>query len=148
VRCRARALTTALRGRGCLLDPPRARRLAIGLGALRALIGITALAVPTVPAAPWVGSDEAKRPAVRLFARTIGGRDLALGLGAVMAARYDAPLRGWVEAGALADAGDTAATLLGFGELPRRTRWLVLGLTVGAAVAGAVLAPAVDRATR
>ncbi|HUZ19959.1 MAG TPA: hypothetical protein VMU75_05240 [Acidimicrobiales bacterium] len=129
------------------LDPQLARRLAVGLGALRALLGITALAVPALPAAPWVGPDEAKRPAVRLFARTLGGRDLALGLGAVMAARDGAPVRGWVEAGALADAGDTAATVLGFGELPRRSRWLVLGLTVGAAVAGAVLAPFVDRAT-
>ena len=99
----------------------------------------------TVPARPWVGRDEAARPSVRLFARTLGARDLALGLGALLALRSGGDVRGWIEAGGLADAGDTVATLANFADLPRVTRWGVLASTVGAAALAALLAPVVDR---
>ncbi len=102
--------------------------------------------LPRLPSAPWVGRDEADRPSVRLFARALGGRDLALGLGCVLALRKGRRARGWVEAGALADAGDTLATLLAFSSLPRRSRVGILALTIGAALAGGALAPLVDAA--
>jgi hypothetical protein len=66
----------------------------------------------------------------------MGARDLALGLGAILAMRHDAPVRGWVEAGGLADAGDLAATLLAWRSLPRASRWGVAVLTAGGVVAG------------
>jgi hypothetical protein len=48
----------------------------------------------------------------RLFARMVGARDLGLGLGVLGAVnRGAAPLRGWLAAGILADAGDVAAAV-------------------------------------
>lgn len=126
-----------------LPDEP-ARVVAFGLSGARVLIGIGALAFPALPATPWVGHEEASRPAVRLFARTLGGRDLALGLGALLALRERAPARSWIGAGALADLGDTAATLLAFPTLPRRARVGVLAITTSAALLGAWCAPKLD----
>ena len=72
-----------------LLRPPSSKRTRVvepfglleglgrTLGALRTAIGMGALVTPSLPAAPWVGVYEAKRASVRLFGRTLGGRDLA-----------------------------------------------------------------------
>ncbi len=127
------------------LDTSRARRAAGALAAARAALGVVAFVAPTVPARPWVGHADARLPAVRLFARTLGARDLALGLGALIALREGDDVRGWVEAGGLADTGDTIATLVTFRSLPKRTRWAILASTIGAAVMAVVLAPYVDR---
>jgi hypothetical protein len=121
-----------------------ARRAACALAAARTAVGVVAYALPALPARPWVGEQEARRPAVQLFARTLGARDIALGLGGIVALRRGASARGWIEAGGLADAGDSVATLLSFAKLPRVTRWLVLGSTLAAAGAACVLAPFVD----
>ena len=129
------------------ISRPLARRLALGLAGLRAALGVTALAAPALAGKPWIGED-ASRPGTRVFGRSMGGRDLALGLGALLAARHGAPVRGWVEAGALADVTDAGGTLLAYGTLPRRTRPLILAITLGAVVAGGVLAPFVDDTSR
>lgn len=118
-----------------------------GLGLLRCAIGICALFLPTLPARPWVGSDEARRTSVRLFARTLGGRDLALGLGAVVAPNSRRGLSAWVLLGALADTGDLLATIAAFGKLPRVSRWMILVLTFGAATVGGWLGLALARRT-
>ncbi len=102
----------------------------------RIAIGAAAMTAPVVVAAPWVGDDDARRPAVRLFARTLGGRDLALGCGTLRAlGRSDQEARAWVALAGAADAGDALATLVAFAYLPRRLRWLVLALTLGASAA-------------
>lgn len=109
----------------------------------RAAIGTAALVAPTTMARPWVGAA-ATTPASRLLARTMGGRDLALGLGCLRAlAADDAEARPWIVLGGMADAVDAAATVMAFATLPRRGRWAVLALTLGAvavsfAVAGAL----------
>ena len=126
------------------LGRDQARQAAGALAATRVAIGIVAFIVPSVPARPWVGRGEAELPAVRLFARALGSRDVALGLGALIAFREGKPMRGWVEAGGLSDAGDALATLKAFRGLPKPTRWRVLAATVGAAVAARLLAPYVD----
>jgi hypothetical protein len=123
------------------IDPVLAART---LGMARSMIGASALVAPSMLAAPWVGWTNSRPVAVRLFGRTLGGRDLALGLGLIIAADKGEPFRGWVQAGALADAADAAATLLAFPELPRKSRWLILALTAGAALAGAVVASGLD----
>ncbi len=72
-----------------------------------------------------------------LAMRSVGGRDLALGLGALLALRRGAPLRGWVEAGALADLADGLAGVLAFGSLPPGRHWpatLSAGLAAGAGI--------------
>jgi hypothetical protein len=124
-----------------LLAPERARRLALTVAGLRVALGVLAMVGPDLALRPWVGRPGG--PERRVLARSLAGRDIALGLGALLAARRRAPLRGWVEAGSLADAGDVLGTALAFGRLPRAGRVLVLGAAAGAAVAGALAAPSV-----
>ena len=124
-------------------DGGTARTLARCLAWGRLGLGVSALLAPTVPLRPWVGPD-ADRPTAKLLARALGGRDVALGLGAVLALRHEAPARGWLEAGGLADGADVLGTLLAFRALPRRGRWLVLAAAAGGVAASRALVPAVD----
>jgi hypothetical protein len=118
------------------LDRDQARCLALANGAARCALGVIALAVPTIPLTPWVGGAGGGQ-AVRLLARALGGRDLAIGAGTLLALRRGGAVRGWVEAAGLADAGDVLVTLGAFASLPRRGRWAVLAAaTAGVAAAG------------
>lgn len=97
----------------------------------RIAIGASAL-VATGPALRrWLGRA-ADRPETRLVARSAGIRDVAIGVGTLLAVKHDAPVRGWLEAAVLSDAGDLVASLLGLGSLPRVP---VLG-TAGASLGG------------
>ena len=121
------------------------RRGAAALAAARTAIGVMALASPGLIARPWVGADAAKAAPGRVFGRALGGRDLALGLGALAALRRTQagaqPAAGmWVGVAALADSFDVLATTAAWDELPPVTRWLVAGSAAGAAAVGAVAA--------
>jgi hypothetical protein len=95
-------------------------------------------------ARPWIG-DVSTGTASRLLARTMGGRDLALGIGALRALTLsDQEARPWVALGGAADAIDALATVIAFGSLPRRSRWGILVLTVGAAVVSMRVAVSLD----
>lgn len=123
--------------------PALLRHGARAIAAARVALGLTALAWPSVPARPWVGEGDL---AARVFGRALGGRDLALGLGALAALQNPAEAgsaSAWVAAGALSDALDVAASLSSWRELPRVGRWLVVASAGGAAVAGAAGALAV-----
>jgi len=126
------------------MERDQARQLAEAVAWGRIAIGVTALLAPTAPLRPWVGRDFAWQPRAKLLARSLGARDLALGIGVILALRHDGPVRGWVEGGGVADAGDVLATLLAFGKLPKAGRWLVLLSAGAAAAAGRLAAPAVD----
>ena len=123
--------------------PVLLRRGAVAVAAGRVALGLTALAWPAVPARPWVGAS-ADDLAARVFGRALGGRDLALGLGALAALRRPDAEPGaaasWVAAGALSDALDVAASLASWRDLPRITRWLVAASAGGAALTGAAAA--------
>jgi hypothetical protein len=122
------------------LSRPLAQLVAWG----RVGIGISAIAAPTLMARPWIGRD-ARSPGSRLLARTMGGRDLALGIGALRALQHtDQEARPWVALGGAADAVDALATVVAFGSLPRRSRWGILAVTVGAAVVSTRVAVALD----
>lgn len=130
----------------------RARPAAVALAGARCALGLFALLAPDAAARPWVGAaagaathSRAGRTEAgqRVLARALGGRDLALGLGALLAAGRGAPVRGWVEAGVLADTGDALATVASFRALPPVGRLLVLGASAGAALLGAAVAPSV-----
>jgi hypothetical protein len=80
-------------------------------------------------------SDEAVA-AVRMFA----GRDVALGLGALLAARRGpGRVRGWLEAGALADASDVLAFAPASALRPA-ARWGVVTIAGAAAALASVVA--------
>ena len=119
---------------------PLLRRGAAAVAAARIGLGATALAFPAVPARPWVGAS-ADELGAQVFGRALGGRDIALGLGALAAAgQVSAAPRttaAWYAAGALSDALDTAVTIAAWDRLPRFTRWLIAASAGGAAVAGA-----------
>ena len=118
---------------------PLLRCAATAVAAGRAGLGVAALARPSVPARPWVGSP-ADEPGAQVLGRALGARDLALGLGALAAARTAAsgprPAGAWYAAGALSDALDVAITAAAWPRLPRTTRWLIAASAGGAAITG------------
>ena len=114
-------------------------RLRIGVGAAFVLF-------PGVAGRMWIGSDAARRP-VKVLARAFGARDLAIGLGVVIALDRGAPVRGWIEAAALSDAIDTCASVLAGGSIHPAIRLPAIAIGATATVAGAQLAPEFDHAT-
>jgi hypothetical protein len=130
----SRQLSVAAAARLC-------RRGATAVAVARVALGAVALARPSAPARPWVG-EPASELASQVLARALGGRDIALGLGALNAARQGPRARGaasgWFAAGALSDALDVTATVAAWPGLPRVTRWLIAASAGGAAVAGAL----------
>jgi hypothetical protein len=111
-------------------------RLRIGVGAAFVLL-------PALAGRMWIGSDAARRP-VKVLARAFGARDLAIGLGVVIALDRGTPVRGWIEAGALSDAIDTCASLLAGGSIHPAIRWPAIAVGAGSTVAGARLAKEFD----
>lgn len=124
------------------------RRSAWAIAAGRVALGIAAIARPALPARPWVGGDAGTLGA-RVFARAVGGRDIALGLGTLGALATDqGAAAGWVAAGALADALDVAVSIPSWPELPRASRWVVVTTAAGAALTGAAAVVALWRRPR
>jgi hypothetical protein len=114
------------------------------LAALRIGLGVTALVSPRVAALPWVGRSSAE-PAGTVLGRAAGARDIALGAGALLAARQGARAeRTWVAAAAFCDVVDAATTAATWRRLPSPGRLLVGGAAVGAAVVGAAAAALAD----
>jgi hypothetical protein len=131
----------------------------MALAAGRIAMGVTALAAPSLIWRPWVG-DTRGIPA-RVLGRALGGRDLALGLGALAALRAVPPASvaagtparaaagtagAWVGFGAVADSLDLVTTVAAWDELPSVGRWLIATTAGGAAVVGAVAAWSLTRA--
>jgi hypothetical protein len=88
----------------------------------RAGIGAALCAAPGLAARAWIGAA-ATAPAAKVLTTGLGGRDLAIGLGAARALRgsgtggdgEDAgsvPARPWIQAGMVADTADLLTTLL------------------------------------
>jgi hypothetical protein len=124
------------------------RRGATAVAAGRVAIGLAALAAPSVPSRPWVGAA-AGEPAARVLGRALGGRDIALGLGALAALQRRGAAGqacAWVAAGAVCDAVDVAATVSCWRELPPLGHWLVAGSAAAAALAGTAAAASLRRA--
>ena len=121
------------------LDDVDPRALTRGIAWARIGLGVLFTLVPGLALRAWPGREKAGGAGAKMLARSVGVRDLALGMGALLALQHDAPLRGWVEAGALADAGDAVAITLALPRLPRVRSLLALGSAVGAAAAGRLI---------
>jgi hypothetical protein len=109
------------------------RRGALLLAAGRSALGVAVLAAPESVTSRWLGEDNARLPVVGDLARSLGARDLALGLATIQT--LGDPVTGpRVQLlCALVDTADVLATLLARDSLPRKG---VLG-TVLLAGAGA-----------
>jgi hypothetical protein len=102
----------------------------------RIAFGIASLAAPAVTGATLAGPGGAL-PDAQAFLRGMGAREVGLGLGLLAAIRSRGPVRRWVVAGLLADAGDIAGIAGAWRHMPPAKRWLGLGTAGSAAAAGA-----------
>jgi hypothetical protein len=82
--------------------------------------------------------------AASMAMRGLGARDIALGTGLLVAIENDGEVARWLEAGAIADAGDFISTLANFREMPSLRRLLWLATAGGATYIGLKLAGALD----
>jgi hypothetical protein len=126
------------------MDISTSRTLATLVARGRVGIGVTAMVAPSIMTRPWIGDAADTKPA-RLLARTMAGRDLALGIGALRSLSVsDQEARPWVALGGMADAVDALVTAVAFTSLPRRSRWGILAVTVGAALVSIRAAVSLD----
>jgi pimeloyl-ACP methyl ester carboxylesterase len=93
------------------------------MGWLRAAVGIALIAAPKAPMRLSRRSEPTGASA--LLMRTIGIRDLVLGLGTVAAARSDdvQDVRRWTTAALASDSLDTATSLASFRSIGKRDAW-------------------------
>lgn len=122
---------------------PRERALMHARG--RIAVGAAFVLLPGLAGRMWIGPEAARRP-VKVLARAFGARDLAIGLGLVIALDRGAPVRGWIEAGALSDAVDTVASLLAGGSIHPAIRWPAIAVGAASTAVGASLAPEFEHA--
>jgi hypothetical protein len=108
------------------------RDIAIAIARGRIAIGAAAIAAPGLAARAMFARSGS---GARAFARMLGGRDVALGLGVVIALDRGAPVRGWLEASALADGVDLVSSLLAGDEMVDSARIGTVALAAGAALA-------------
>jgi hypothetical protein len=116
---------------------------------LAAGLGLGAVAFGIVPALfpGWFGRlfgiSSADNPTVATAIRSVGVRDVVVGLGLVQAAREDdrKALGRWLLARAACDAGDAVAVGMALAAGARNPRFIGLGaLATGAAVVGIAVA--------
>lgn len=82
-------------------------------------IGLTAVLAPRF-ATRLLSTDGEAGGVAPLLARMAGARDVALGLGTLVAVDKGAPVRGWLEGSAIADAADAFTAVLGRKQLAPR----------------------------
>jgi hypothetical protein len=124
--------------------PPAAeavRVLATGLALNRIAFGVRFLVQPDRAGRSWIGRA-ARRDETQVFGRGLGARDLALGLGALLALqREDMSAQPWLAGHAVSDGTDLVATWLARDSLPSGPRFFALGMAgVSTAIALAYLA--------
>jgi hypothetical protein len=105
----------------------------------RISFGAGLLVAPGMYGRTWIGAA-ARDPATKVFARALGARDLALGLGALATLDDPDASRRWFLGHALADGADVVATWLGRDRLPAPARAFALVMAAGSTVVGALSA--------
>lgn len=109
----------------------------------RVAIGAGFALAPAQTGPLWLGKA-GRTGGARFFLRIVGTRDLVLATGALLALGGRGPARGWVLAGAAADACDLAATVAARDELPPLAAANAIGVTVAAVAMGLGAAAALD----
>lgn len=123
------------------IDP---ETIAKGIATIRALLGIAFVISPrALMRTAMTGLEPASETTAAM--RMVGGRELALGIGALLAAkRGPHALRGWVEGGMLADAIDAGA-LTSVRSLRPPLRELCVASATAASVVGGLVARRLTR---
>lgn len=116
-----------------------ARTLAYALGLSRVVIGSAAVLAPGRAMNFWLGVDPEPK-SVKAMGIAIGARDLALGIGTLVALGRDGGSAVWLQAGVLADTADALATVRAFSADPRNPRMAIAAAGAGGAAAGLWLA--------
>jgi hypothetical protein len=117
--------------------------LAMYVARLRIAIGAGAVVFPGL-ATRVMSNGRDSDGIAPLFIRMLGARDIALGLGTVIALDRGAPVRGWVEGSALSDAADCVACLLARENMSPVAFRASAGLGGAAALLGAFLSRRLD----
>jgi len=119
-----------------------ARLLAAG----RVAYGVGLLAAPTRTAGGWLGAENVKRPSVQAVVRSVGVRDIVLGMIALHTIGHPEIGARWQATCAVVDSVDLLGTVAARSDLPAAG---VAGTAVvagGAAVGGFYLSRALKRA--
>jgi peptide-methionine (R)-S-oxide reductase len=117
--------------------------LAMSVARCRIVIGVAAVVAPGL-AARVMGGRRRSEGVAALFARMLGGRDVALGLGTVIALDRGKPVRGWLEGSALADAVDCVACVLAREDMSPGAFSAGAGLGATSALVGVLLSRRLD----
>jgi len=119
------------------------RELVQMLSFVRLVIGAGFVLMPRRLGRWWTGEEDISTTS-KMALRSLGGRDVALAVGTLIALENNGNVRGWLEAGALADASDAVSTITNWGDLPSLRRLLGLASSVSAVAVGLNLAQAFD----
>ena len=117
--------------------------LARALAWIRVAAGVTLFLAPRFGARAWTG-ERTKDFTTSMAVRGFGIRDAAIGMGLVLAIENGKPARRWIEAGAIADAGDALGTVAAWRDLPKPRALLWLASQVGATALGYRLSQSLD----
>lgn len=109
----------------------------------RVAFGAGLLSMPGLYGRTWIGRG-ARRHDTQVFARALGARDLALGLGALATLDQPAVARRWFQAQAIADGADVLATLLAGRSLPWASRLFALTVAGGSAAVAVACAASLE----
>jgi hypothetical protein len=115
------------------------RRIAMGVAAARLGFGLGLAIAPRAVARNWLGAA-VDAPGGTVAVRGLGARDAVLGIGVIEAVARGGKTRPWLMACALVDIADTAAALLAWNQLPKRSRIVTPLMAAAFAASGFVLA--------
>lgn len=119
--------------------------LAMSLARGRIALGAAGVVVPGM-ATRVMGGRRGSDGIGPLLARMLGARDVALGLGTVIALDRGAPVRGWLEGAALADTVDCVACVLARDDISPNVFRTAAGLGAVSAMLGIFLSRRLDPA--
>jgi peptide-methionine (R)-S-oxide reductase len=119
--------------------------LAMSIARCRLVLGIAAMAAPGLATRAMSAGRESDGIAVP-FARMLGARDVALGLGTVIALDRGKPVRGWLEGSALVDTVDCVACVLAREQMSPAACAAAAGFGAAAAVLQVLLSRRLDPA--
>jgi hypothetical protein len=109
----------------------------------RIVFGTAFVLAPAKISKAWMGHD-VDSVYTRMAGRSLGARDLAIGIGLLSALNRGAPVGGWLQAGALSDGVDAFSALVGVKRLSTARSLFFLGTAGASAYLGLKAANSLD----